>query len=134
MEDQAKIQIQDCSKSSKIKYKTGLYWRVYGMSNVPTFSKAQITFKMAPRSQIKFCGWANKVDNGFWNFFAIFWNRHKILNTKIHFTSPTTKFNLRTQIIRTVAQQDLNPYILIDKYHNFLISKYVMSFLKGLYH
>ena len=32
------------------------------------------------------------------SYFAIFWNRHKIPNTKIHFIYPTTKFYLRTII------------------------------------
>ena len=32
------------------------------------------------------------------SFFAIFWNRHKIPNTKFHFICPTTKFYLRIKI------------------------------------
>ena len=42
-------------------------------------------------------------------FFAIFWNRHKIPNTKIHFLCPTTKFCLRARISEPCRSMRVSP-------------------------
>ena len=63
------------------------------------------------------------------SFFAHFWIQHKILNTKIHFLCPTTKFCLRARIfepcgvISKIKVRDMNFNFWDDPKERLLIHR-----------